>query len=150
MEKVADGAGARSLTKFPLSRTAALVLGCCVACGGALAQDSLQQAQDTALAEARPELPVRLEVNASALPRLESQDTGFQAPRVDVSLLSPGRSGLGIAIGMSSTGSRSGFQPVGIAPRTAVHFGFRWRPMVQSQQFDVTAWCRMNTDQEAY
>jgi hypothetical protein len=150
MEKVAAGPRAGSRWESSLGRRTGLVLGCCLACGGALAQGVLQQAQDAVAAEARTEAPVRLEVSTSTLPRLESQDTGFQAPRVDLSLLPQGRSGLGVAVGVTSFAARSGTALPGLAPRTGVDLGFRWRQMVHQQQVDVTAWRRMNTDDDAY
>lgn len=145
MENVADSRWEVRIDR----RWTAIAAGLCVA-GPLWAQDAGLKAQDLVLAEARAESPVRLEVNTSTLPRLDSQDSGFQAPRVDVSLLPAGRSGLGVAVGMSSLSPRTGYQPLGFNTRGSMDLGLRWRQMVHSKQIDVTAWRRMTSDDDAY
>lgn len=130
-------------------RWIALAAGLCFA-SPLWAQDAGPKPQDLVIAEARAESPIRVEVNTSTLPRLDSQDGGFQAPRVDVSLLPSGRSGLGVAVGMSSLVPRTGYQPLGFNSRGSMDLGLRWRQMVHSKQIDVTAWRRMSSDEDAY
>jgi hypothetical protein len=100
---------------------------------------------------ARNDVPVRMEVQASALPRLEAQDGGFQAPRVDVSLFPANAGGMGAVFGMSGFAIKQPM-PVGLAPnRPSVDVGVRFTHKLQSlNQIDVTAWRRMNTPDDAY
>jgi hypothetical protein len=121
--------------------------------GPAIAADTLQLTGDLLVAEARTDQqPARLQVQASTLPRLEASDSGFQAPRVDVSLFPPGgASNIGAVLGMSTP--RPGVQSYGLnPPSTSVDLGVRWSQRLSSQQqIDVTAWRRMNNaDQDAY
>lgn len=117
-------------------RAAAAVLGW-LACGLAWAQGTP---------------PVHVEVNASSLPRLESQDSGFQGPRVDVSVLPGKASGVGVAVGMSGFAPRTTMLPSGYAAvRPSVDLGVTWRHALQGhKQIDVTAWKRMQGDEDAY
>jgi hypothetical protein len=116
------------------------------------APDTYQLTGDVMLAEARTDQqPARLQVQASSLPRLEASDTGFQAPRVDVSLFpSGGQSGIGAVLGMSTP--RPGVHAYGLNPQSSsVDLGVRWSQRLNNQQhIDVTAWRRMITDQDAY
>jgi hypothetical protein len=115
------------------------------------AVDTPQLPAEVLVAEARMDQQPRLQVQASSLPRLESSDTGFQAPRVDVSLFPPGGpSGIGAVLGMSTP--RAGVQAYGLnPPSTSVDLGVRWSQRLNAQQhIDVTAWRRMNSDQDAY
>ena len=147
MKKVAAGAAGFD-RKLPLGRCiAAAAAGLCVL-GPVWAQDAVK---DMVLAEARAESPVRIEVNTSAVPRLESHESGFQAPRVDVSLLPASRSGLGVAVGLTSLSPRTGIQPLGFnAGRTSMDLGVHYRQVVYSKQVDLTAWRRVTGDQDAY
>jgi uncharacterized protein (DUF736 family) len=96
--------------------------------------------------------PIHLELNASILPRLESHDSGFQAPRVDVSLLPAGGAGLGVAVGMRGFSPRPSMVPSGsTASRPRVDFGLTWRHAgAGERQIDVTAWKRMSSEEDAY
>jgi hypothetical protein len=106
--------------------------------------------QDRAIAvETRSDQGVRLEVNSSTLPRLDAQDSGFQAPRVDMAL-APQNRGLGVVLGLGNMGMRNATQPNSFAGQPAVDLGLRWRQTVYSNQVDVTAWRRMSNDQDAY
>jgi hypothetical protein len=124
--------------------------GTCVAvlaCLGAPAW--AQQVGDVLLAEARTDVPLRLDVQASTLPRMEAQDTGFQAPRVDFSLLPASGSGVGAVIGMSGFAPRT-TQPLGIQPvRPTFDLGVRWSQRLSQKQLDITAWRRMTGDDDA-
>jgi hypothetical protein len=145
MEKVA---GAR--WDLSLGRCAAVTLGCIAACPPGWAEEAASPLQDLVLAEARSDQGMRLEVYSSTLPRLDAQDSGFQAPRVDLSLSPHSRSGLGVVLGMSNFGPRSAIQPNNFASAPSMDLGLRWRQVVASKQVDVTAWRRMSTDQDAY
>jgi hypothetical protein len=127
------------------ARWNAALLGLFVTCP-AWAQDAGQPA-----AGARNDASARMEVQASALPRLEAQDGGFQAPRVDVSLFPANSGGVGAVLGMSGFSAK---QPVtvGMVPaRPSVDVGVRFTHKLQSlNQIDVTAWRRMNTPDDAY
>jgi hypothetical protein len=115
------------------------------------AQEAPLPPEGVMVAEARMEPPVRVQVQTSSVPRLDAQDSGFQAPRVDVSVFPANAYGLGAVVGVSGFTARQP-QALGLAPRgTNVDFGLRWTHKLQSQhQIDVTAWRRMNTADDAY
>lgn len=148
MEKVV-GAGT-GWGRVPLKSCVAVAFGCC-AISAAWAQEA---AQEVMLAEARADkAPMILEINTSTLPRLDAQDSGFQAPRVDLSVLPAGGKGLGLAIGMSGfNAARGTMLPSGYAavrPSVDVGLTFRHAPAGQNQ-VDVSAWKRMASEQDAY
>jgi hypothetical protein len=92
---------------------------------------------------------VRVQVQTSALPRLDAQDTGFHAPRVDLSLFPTTSSNLGAVVGVSGYSNRPvllGLQ----AAHPSVDFGVRWSQRLQGSHIDITAWRRMSTDEDAY
>ncbi|MCG2593257.1 hypothetical protein LZ009_10735 [Ramlibacter sp. XY19] len=135
-----------------MGRCAAIALGVLAVCPLGWAQEVAvaSSMQDRAMAvEMRSEQGVRLEVNSSTLPRLDAQDGGFQAPRVDLAL-SPQNRGLGVVMGMGNMGLRNATQPNSFAGQPSLDLGLRWRQTVYSNQVDVTAWRRMSTDQDAY
>jgi hypothetical protein len=145
MEKVAG-----RWEKAPV-RCNAVLLAMSVVCPVAWAQDAGQTPAEAVVAEARTGAPVRVQVQTSALPRLDSQDSGFQAPRVDVSLFPANAGGVGAVVGMSGFSSRQPL-PLGLAPvQPSLDFGVRFSHKLQSQnQIDITAWRRMNTADDAY
>jgi hypothetical protein len=146
MEKAAaTGVFAGRHWDIPLARTAALLLAV-TASPAVRAQDA---ASSAALGELRKEAPVRLEVRTSTLPRIEALD-GFQAPRVDLALLPGSATGIGPVVGLSM--ARSEGQAFGLnAPRSSVDLGVRLSHRPEGkQQIDVTAWRRMNTDDDAF
>lgn len=152
MEKVAAAAtGAGNRRGKQVGRWGALALAACSVCPVS-AQDAGQLPGDALLAEARKaQLPMRVQVEASALPRLDAQDAGFQAPRVDVSLFPARVGGMGAVVGMSGF---SGQQPsiLGLAPmRPSVDFGLRFsHKLANDDRIDVTAWRRMQAPDDAY
>lgn len=153
MEKAAD-AGARIAGKNKELRFGACAaLALFAALPASWAQEAAQHAAAVVVAQARRDPGVRLEVQTSTLPRMQAQDSGFQAPRVDVSLF-PARPldyGLGAVVGMSGFTPRSGQQAIGLPPqRPSFELGLHWRQRVQSQRVDITAWRRMNVDDDAY
>lgn len=133
-----------------------VALGCVATLAGSMlspalhAQEAGKGSAEVLVAEARVEPPMRMQVQASSLPRLDAQDGGFQAPRVDLAFVpNAGASGLGAVVGLASPGS--GAQPLGLQPRPAVDLGVRWTQRLQSQrQIDVTAWRRLNNPDDAY
>ena len=104
---------------------------------------------EVVVAEARVEPQVRMEVQASTLPRIEAQDTGFQAPRVDLSVFPASRqNGLGAVVGLTTPRGGPGLQP---PPPGGVDLGLRWtHRLLGQQQIDVSAWRRMNAERDAY
>lgn len=148
MEKVADtghNAGSR-WEKNRFAPCTALVL-LALAAAGAHAQE--QKAVEMMAADARAEQSVRVQVQTSTLPRLEAQDSGFQAPRVDLSLFPSSTSNLGAVVGVSGFNNRPA--QIGLQQqRPSVDLGLRWSQRVQSRQIDIMAWRRMGTDDDAY
>jgi hypothetical protein len=142
MEKV-EKAGSR--WEIPQACLNAALLAVGLACPMAWAQEAGQTPAEMAAADARTEAPVRVQVQASSLPRLEAQDSGFQAPRVDVSLFPARAFGVGAVLGMSGFSGRQ--MPLGLAPmRPSVDLGVRWN----RDHIDITAWRRMTTNDDAY
>ena len=118
----------------------------CAAHAAAWAQDA-SSTREAVLAQSKAEPGMRVDVQTSTLPRLDAQDSGFQAPRVDVSLFPSRPATLGAVVGMSGFNARQVPQPFGLqAIRPSVDLGVRWSARVQSQQIDVMAWRRMNND----
>ena len=153
MENAAEPVAAFAGTQRKLRIVACAASALCVACPAAWAQEAPRPAGDVVVAQAKVQPAMRLEVQTSTLPRMDAQDAGFQAPRVDVSLFPshPSRYGLGAVVGMSGFTARQGQQPIGLqAQRPSFDLGLRWSQRVQGQQVDITAWRRMNNDDDAY
>src|SRR4051812_9476913 len=85
-----------------------LASAACVAGVSAFAQDAVPH--EAVAAATRAETPVRMEINATSLPRLDAPETGA-SPRVDLSLLPPGGSGVGLMMGMSNYAPRPDVGP---------------------------------------
>lgn len=168
MEKAAAaGIQAGVRWKTALGASAAFGLAACVACPAA-AQDAqapaatvVAQAQIDMLhmrppaPNARVDFPAgagRVEVQTSTLPRLEAQDGGFQAPRLDVSLLPTRRSyGFSPVLGVGGIGPQRPPLPGLAAPRASFDLGLRWtQRLAGRQRVDITAWRRMNNEEDAY
>jgi hypothetical protein len=153
MEKAAtSGRNAGHCWKVSLLPGAALALATLAAPAFAAVDTPMQLPADVIVAEARmDQQPARMQVQASSLPRLESNDTGFQAPRVDVTVFPPGGAGgIGAVLGMSTP--RTGVHSYGLnSPQTSVDLGVRWSQRLSgAHQIDVTAWRRMRMDDDAY
>lgn len=148
MEKAAvTGNLAGSRWEVSQARCKAVLLAACVACPAVGWADDLGQASaEVLLAEARVDQPgVKVQVRTSTLPRLEAQDSGFQAPRIDLSLTPRNSHGLGAVVGVS--GFNSGALPLGLQPqRPSLDVGLRW----SQKQVDVMAWRRMTGPDDAY
>lgn len=143
MEKVAGtGRLAGNRREVPPGPCAVALAAWLAAC--AASAHEAEAPAEVLLAQARTEAPVRMQVQASALPRLESQDAGFQAPRVDVSLFPSRASGVAAVLGMSGFSVQ---QAPGLASmKPSVDVGLRWN----KGQVDVTAWRRMPVADDAY
>ena len=149
MEKVAAAGASGKQGKLRIVACTAGALW--AACPLAWAQEA--QPPEVMLAQANAEPAMRVQVQTSTLPRMDAQDSGFQAPRVDVALFParPSAYGLGAVVGMSGFAPRQGQQQIGLQPqRASFDLGLRWSQRLQSQQVDITAWRRMNTDDDAY
>jgi hypothetical protein len=145
MEKVADsGRKAGPGWELALGRCSAAALATCVVCPALQAQDAGLPFADALMAEARADqAQVRVQVRASTLPRLDAQDSGFQAPRIDLSL-TPAHGRVGAVVGMS--GFSASPQPLGLQPqRASIDLGLRW----SQRQIDVMAWRRMTAADDA-
>lgn len=82
----------------------------------------------------------QLEVTASTLPRFDGADALTQTTRVDMRLLAPGRSGLGLAVGLNSASGGGGAFPT-LTPARSIDLGVHWRYTFDSNhRFDVTAY----------
>ena len=105
------------------------------ASGKALALD-----EDAATERGRPQL----EVSASSLPRFDA-DGSTRASRIDMVLLPPQRSALGLSFGMSNP---DGPALTALGPRTdggpSLDLGLHWRHTLDSNyRVDVVAWRRL-------
>ena len=144
MEKAAAGTGAGARQNKLPGRCRGLALAACAASVSLFAQAETPSPADPPSAQARADQPpLRVQIRTSALPRMEAQDSGFQAPRVDVSLVPPDGRGLSPMFGISGAGpapTATGPQP----QRTSLDVGLRLSHPLQSQQIDITAWRRMN------
>jgi hypothetical protein len=144
------GSGARAGNS--LARCVSLALVAWAAAGFAHAQVEVEVAQlDPALHAPRAQRPARLEISATALPRLDGVDAA--GPRVDLTLLAPRRSAVGLALGMSGVFAPPHLTGAGLAPapQPALDVGLHWRHTLDSnQRIDITAWRRMAPQPDAY
>jgi hypothetical protein len=99
-------------------------------------------AEDDAAERNRPQL----EVSSSSVPRFEGGDGATRTSRIDLTLLPPSGSALGLSVGMGSVDgpSLAPFAPrPGFSPNT-VDLGLHWRYTLDSNyRFDVSAWRRL-------
>jgi hypothetical protein len=153
VEKFAvTGSNAGKRGKVPLAPWATALLAF-AAVVPAAAQDAGPSPAEGVAAEARSEhKPPRLQIEASALPRLDAQDAGFQGPRVDVSLFPSRQGGMAAVLGVSGMGGQQPSGAPGLSPaRPSVDVGLRFSHKLQnSNAIDVTAWRRMNGPEDAY
>lgn len=151
MEKVAAAGGkAGELGGMPW--VAALLAG--LAAQGVLAAEPVRAAlpaDAVVVAEAQPgePPPLRMQVDASALPQFEAQEAGFQAPRVDLSVFPAQARGFGAVLGVS--GVQGSPRAPGLVPaRTGVDLGLRYSHQFRDDsRIDLTGWRRMNVPQDA-
>lgn len=151
MEKVATPAGCATGAHREVRSVIGAMLALCAACPAVSAQESTQAPTEVLLAGNPGDPAVRVQLQTTALPRLEAQDSGFQSPRIEVSLFpTAGASGFGALLGMTGF-TRQGPQLFGLQmQRPSFDVGLRWSQRVQSQQVDIMAWRRMSADEDAY
>jgi hypothetical protein len=123
--------------------TGLLAFTCC----GAFALDDDANGVIVAQATAAERSLPQLEVSASSLPRFDNTDGATRSSRLDMTLLPPKRSALGLSLSMNSL---SGPTLAGIVPYApaspSVDLGLHWRhTMDNDQRLDITAWRRMQT-----
>lgn len=135
-QSVLPAAATRSWTAMVATMLAGMA--CCT---GAFAAD-LEPLQMAAADFSQPQL----EMSSSSLPRFDNSDSATQTNRIDLALMPPGRSGLGLAMGLTSlTGSRfNSLAPPRSAGMPSVDVGLQWRYTLDSNyRIDVTAWRRL-------
>ena len=151
MEKVA-AAGALAGPRWESALGCMTAVAALLLCPLAQAQDAAHPATDqVVVAQASIDPPLRVQVRTSLLPRLDAQDAGFQAPRVDLALTPMNSEGMSFGPVLGVASLTSGPQGLGFQTRTGVDFGLRFSQKLQSQrQIDITAWRRMNAPDDAY
>src|SRR5438445_9458702 len=111
------------------SRAAAILLATCA--GTSFALDPRTAANDAQ--------PARLQVSTSTLSRFDNVD----ASRLDMTLSPARRSGIGLALGITSLSAPGSFPPY-FAAAPSVDLGLHWQYTLDSNyRFDVTAWRRV-------
>jgi hypothetical protein len=132
----------------------ALALGACLAAPWALAQEASPAAgAGHAAAAAAEEQPLRLELNAATLPRFDPVDASNTTSRLDLTVLPPRRSAVGLAVWMTNLAAPNPQAASNFAnQRPALDVGVHVRHTLDSNhQIDVTAWRRMTPQQpDAY
>jgi hypothetical protein len=144
------GSGAR--VGSLLTRWVPLTLAAWAAAEPVQAQVEVAQL-DAAVVPRAQQASARLEVSTSTLPRFDGLDSGFASPRVDITLLPPRRSAMGLAVGMSGVFAPTTITGAGLAPASqpAVDVGLHWRHTVDGKQrIDITAWRRVAPEPDAY
>lgn len=130
-EKMAERRGGR------IPAAAWLVAAMLAPAGGALAGEPAISTSDN------PSAGAVFETSSATLPRFDNFD-GSRRPqqRLDMALLSPGRSAVGVTLGITGLApTRYGFS--GVAPDTTagVTLGLQWRyTLDNNRRIDVTAW----------
>ena len=83
-----------------------------------------------------------IEMSTSSLPRFDAADGSQRTQRVDMALLSPGRSAFGLTMGIAApSASRYGFTGAGPDASGSVNLGLQWRYTLENnRRVDITAW----------
>lgn len=126
----AIAAGALRVAPFVLLAvsTQAFALDADAALSSARSQDAATQAT----------LP-QLEVSASSLPRFSPADGASRSQRVDLTVLAPGASSVGVMLGV--TNNEATVPTPGFKSTPALDLGFHWRHTTDGNwRFDVSAW----------
>jgi hypothetical protein len=148
MVKAAAGAQAGARRGKSPARCCTITFAACAASAAIHAQ--ALSADDVLVAQARTDQqPLRMEIRSSAVPRLDGQDSGFQAPRVDISFATPDGRGLSPLFGLGGVGPAPN-SPAGQAQRPFLDFGVRLTHALHNQRVDITAWRRINAPDDAY
>ena len=118
----------------------------------AVAHAQLDSSALQALGASTAEESPRMEVTQTTLPRFDAWDTTAGVPRVDLSLLPPSGSGLGLAFGIG------GFQQASLAGAAAassshnlnVDLGVQWRHVTDDKhRVDIAAYRRLASEGDA-
>lgn len=128
--KIAGGRGARALPAW-------LAVGMLVTAAGAFAAELAMPASETSTSAAV------FEMGTVTLPRFGNFDGSHRAQqRVDMALLSPGRSAFGVTVGITGLSpSRYGFSGAAPDATGSVNLGLQWRYLLENnRRIDVTAW----------
>jgi len=148
MVKAAAGAHAGARRGQSPARWCTILFAAGAACTAVCGQ--VLSANDVLPAQARAEQPpLRMEIRTSTVPRLDGQDSGFQAPRVDISFATPDGRGLSLLLGLGGIGQSPG-NAGAQAQRLFLDFGLRLTHALQNQRVDITAWRRMNAPDDVY
>lgn len=147
MDKAAAGTGI--VREWSELCRIALLAGSCLAAPAAWSQEAIETADAAAAGEA----PLRLEVTAATLPRFDPVDAASSASRLDLALLPPRPSAVGLALGMSNLPPQNPQMAaaLGGAGRPNLDVGVHVRHTLDSNhQIDVTAWRRMTQQPDAH
>ena len=93
-----------------------------------------------------------IEISASNLPRFDNFDASDRTQqRVDMALLSPGRSSFGVTMGLSGPGPlRYGFNAGAAQGLNSANLGVQWRYILDNnRRIDITAWREMGRPNDA-
>jgi len=132
VSEVFEAVAAGVLRAAPLALLAASTQALALDADAAL---SSVRSQDAAT---EPTLP-QLEVSASSLPRFNAADGANRSQRVDMTLLTPGASAVGVLLGV--TNNETSVPAPGFKSTPALDLGFRWRHTTDGNwRFDVSAW----------
>lgn len=139
-----------------------VIAGLLLAAGTAVAAEPVAWASDTVsftpVPLAAPSDGIALtsgsviEISSSTLPRFDSFDGSSRTQqRLDMALLSPGRSAFGVTMGVAGLSpSRSGANAVGSEGLAGVNLGLRYRYVFDDhRRVDVTAWREMGRPNDA-
>ena len=93
-----------------------------------------------------------IEISASNLPRFDNFDgTNRTQQRLDMALLTPGRSSFGVTMGLRGLSpARPGFNPGAADATSSVNLGLQWRYVFDNnRRVDITAWREMGRPNDA-
>ena len=93
-----------------------------------------------------------IEISSSNLPRFDNFDGSNRTQqRIDMALLSPGRSAFGVTMGVTGLSpSRGGFNAGATEGLSGVNLGLQWRYVFDNhRRVDITAWREMGRPNDA-
>ncbi|MFC5497481.1 hypothetical protein ACFPOE_08045 [Caenimonas terrae] len=159
--KTASPSEARGLSRRPARLAQACLCGLLAAIGAACAAEPADWVSQTAsltpapLAAAGSPAPATgstIEISASNLPRFDNFDGSSRTQqRLDMALLSPGRSAFGVTMGVTGLApSRYGFNAGSTEGTAGVNLGLQYRYIIDNnRRVDITAWREMNRPNDA-
>jgi hypothetical protein len=101
---------------------------------------------------AEPAAGSTIEISSSSLPRFDNFDGSNRTQqRLDMALLSPGRSSFGVTMGVTGLSpSRGAFTPGADSTAGGVNLGLQYRYVFDNnRRVDITAWREMNRPNDA-